>query len=224
MDKTYELISRKYSWPSLYKQVTTYVNSCVTCQARSSRCESAPLEEMDVPAYSFEKFSLDITDQYGETLRGNVYIVSFVDWLTNWAEAYAVSDKKAKTVASLILTEIFPLYRAPLEIVIDNGAENVNEIMRDTMASLNIKHISTSLYHPQSNTKVERFYLFLGDILSKLTESDRHNWDLYLTQALAAVRFSMCETIEFSPYDMLFGRDVVLPVDNLLKPCRKYMG
>ena len=42
---------------------------------------------MDVPAYLFEKVSLDVTDQYGETLRGNVYIVSFVDWLTNWAEA-----------------------------------------------------------------------------------------------------------------------------------------
>ena len=27
IDKTYVLISRKYYWPSLYKQVTTYVNS-----------------------------------------------------------------------------------------------------------------------------------------------------------------------------------------------------
>ena len=61
IDKTYELISRKYYWPRLYKQVTTYVNSCVTCQARSSRCETAPLEEMDVPVYPFEKVSLDIS-------------------------------------------------------------------------------------------------------------------------------------------------------------------
>ena len=112
----------------------------------------------------------------------------------------------------------------PLEIVTDNGAENVNEIMRETMASLNIKHITMSPYHPQSNTKVERFHHFLGDILSKLIESDRHNWDVYLTQALAAVRFSMCETTKFSLYYMLFGCDVVLPVDNLLKPHRKYIG
>ena len=98
----------------------------------------------------------------------------------------------------------------------DNGAENLNEIVRETMASINIKHITTSPYHPQSNTKAERFHRFLGDILSKLTVSDRHNRDLYLTQALAAVRFS--------PYYMLFARYVVLPVDNLLKPRWKYMG
>ena len=89
------------------------------------------------------------------------------------------------------------------------------------MASL---YITTSPYHPQNNTKVECFHRFLGDILSKLIESDRHNWDLYLTQALAAVRFSMCETTKFSLYYMLFGCDVVLPVDNLLKPHRKYIG
>ena len=127
IDKTYELICRKYYWPSLYKQVTTYVNRWVTCQARSSRCETTPLEEMDVPAYPFEKVSLDISGPYGETLWGNVYIVSFVDWLNNWPEAYAVADKKAQTVASLILTEIFLYYGAPLELVTDNGAENVNE-------------------------------------------------------------------------------------------------
>ena len=92
------------------------------------------------------------------------------------------------------------------------------------MASLNIKHITTSLYHPLSNTKVERFHCFLSDILSKLTKSDRHNWDLYRTQALAAVRFTMCETTKFSPYYILFGSDVFLPVNNLLKTRRKYMG
>ena len=68
---------------------------------------------------------------YGEILRENVYIVSFVDWLTNWAETYAIADKKAQTVASLILTEIFPRYGAPLEILTNKGAENVNEIMRE---------------------------------------------------------------------------------------------
>ena len=59
---------------------------------------------MDTPANPFEKISLDISGPYGETPQMNNYIVSFIDWLTNWPEAYAVKDKKAQTVANLVLT------------------------------------------------------------------------------------------------------------------------
>ena len=106
----------------------------------------------------------------------------------------------------------------------DNGTENVNEIMKETLSSLNIKHVTTSPYHPQNNAKVERFHRSLADILAKLADRENENWDLYLTQALAAVRFSICEITKFSLYYMLFERDVVLSVDNLLRPRRKYVG
>ena len=180
--------------------------------------------ETDTPAFPFEKISLDISGPHRETPRGNNYIVSFVDWLTNRPEANAVKDKKAQTVANLVLTEIFRRYGASLELVTDNGTENVNEIMKETLSSLNIKHVTISPYHPQSNAKVERFHQSLADILAKLVEGENENWDLYLTQALVAVRFSICETTKFSPYYMLFGCDVVLSVDNLLRPQRKYVG
>lgn len=81
IDKTYRLISRKYYWPALYKEVTAYVNSCITCQVRADKHTIGPLVETDTPAY--EKVSLDISGPYGETPRGNNYIVSFVNWFTN---------------------------------------------------------------------------------------------------------------------------------------------
>ena len=43
-----------------------------------------------------------------------------------------------------------------------------------------------------------------------------------MTQALITVKFSMNEASKFSPDYMLFGRDVVLPVN--LKQRRKYIG
>ena len=121
----------------------------------------------------------DISGPYGEIPRGNNYKISSVFWLTNWSEAYAVKDKNARTVANLILTEIFPWYGAPLELVTDNGTENVNEIMKETINSLNIKHVTTSLYNPQSNAKVERFHRSLADILAKLADGENENWDIF---------------------------------------------
>ena len=151
--------------------------------------ENAPLEETFVPSYSFEKISMDVSGPYGEIPRRNKFIVSFVDWLTNWPEAFAVPDKKAQKVAAQLLTEIIPLLGTPLELVSDNGPENVNEIMRQTVESFNIKHIVTSSYHPQTNAKVEWFHRFLGDTKAKLTDGEKGNWDLFLTQALGTIRF-----------------------------------
>ena len=49
-------------------------------------------------------------------------------------------------------------------------------------------------------------------------------WDMYLNQMLAAVRCSVIEFTGYSPHFLLYGRDPVFPLDNLLKPTRRYMG
>lgn len=56
----------------------------------------------------------------------------------------------------------------------------------------------------------------------KLAKVYTENWDLYLTQALAAIRLSIHEASILSPYYKNVGHDVVWPVDNLLNPRRKY--
>ena len=167
-----------------------------------------------------KKISVDVSGPYSESSQGNKYIVNFVDW----PEAYAAPDKKTQTVAGLLLTEVILRFGTSLELVSDNGPKNVNEVMRQTMESLNIKHIVTSPYHPLANVKVERFHCFLGDTLAKLTESEKENCDLFLTQALGAIKFSINEVTGFLSYFLLFWRDVILPIDNLLKPRRKYVG
>lgn len=37
IDKTHELIGRKYYWPKLYVEVTEYVNGCQVCQVQGRR-------------------------------------------------------------------------------------------------------------------------------------------------------------------------------------------
>ena len=157
-------------------------------------------------------------------MSGNKYIIAFVDWYSSWPEAFAVPDKTADTVAHLLLNEIFPRFGCVLELVSDNGSENVNHVMRETLETLNIHHIRTSVCNPKSNSKVERFHRTLHNVLAKRLQDGLDTWDLHLNQVLAAIRFSISEATEYSPYYLLYGRDVVLPIDNLLRPRRKYQG
>ena len=157
-------------------------------------------------------------------MSGNKYIIAFVDWYSGWPEAFPVADKTAETVTDLILQQIFPRFGCPLQIVSDNGSENVNKMVRETLEKLKIDHVLTSVYHPQSNAKCERFHRTLHDILAKAVADNQQSWDLHLNQSLAAIRFNVSESSKFSPSYLLYNRDVVLPVDNILKPRRKYVG
>ena len=224
VQKTFDCIRQKYFWPNLFKELYQYVSSCTVCQTRSLQKIRQPLQETDIPPYPMAKLSLDLSGPYPKTMSGNKYIIAFVDWFSGWPEAFAVPDKTADTVAHLLIEEIFPRFGCPLQIVTDNGSENVNKVVQETMRSLNKHHVQTSVYHPQSNAKVERFHRTLHDVLSKKLSENQQTWDLFLNQALAAIRFNISVSSKFSPFFLLYNRDVVLPVDNLMKPRRKYQG
>ena len=96
--------------------------------------------------------------------------------------------------------------------------------MKKTLEELNVHYVTTSFYHPQSNGKVERFHRTMHDILAKKICHNEQSWDVYINQMLAAVRFHVSETTKFSPYYLLYNRDVILPLDNILRPRRIYYG
>ena len=182
------------------------------------------LQNADIPPYPMAKLSMDLSGPYNKTLSGNKYIIAFVDWYSGWPEAFAVPDKTAETVAHLIIEEIYPRFGCCLELVTDNGSDNVNRVVKETLQTLNIHHVTTSFYHPSSNSKVERFHRTLHDVLAKRLQDGQDTWDLHLNQVLAAIRFNVSEATGYTPYYLLYRRDVVLPLDNLLKPRLKYQG
>lgn len=224
IDRTYDAIKGKYFWPNLFRDITAYVNTCVPCQSRSGQKARVPIGEMEVPTYPFQKVSIDISGPYPTTLSGNRYILAFVCHYSGWPEAYPLPDKSAQSVAHIFLEKIFPRFGCPQEVVTDNGTENVNAVMKEVFEVLNVHHIKTSIYRPQANSKVERFHATLHQVLSKKLKDSKNTWDLFLNQALAAIRFHKNGSAKFSPFFLLYNRDVVLPIDNLLKPRRKYMG
>ena len=158
VQKTFDSIRQKYFWSNLYKEVYQYVSECTFCQTRSLQKIKKPLQETDIPPYPMTKLSLDLSGPYPTTLSGNKYIIAFVDWYSAWPEDFAVKDKNNETIADLTIDQYFPRFGSCLQLITDNGTENVNKVVRETLEKLKIDHILTSVYHPQSNAKVERFH------------------------------------------------------------------
>ena len=60
-------------------------------------------------------------------------------------------------MADLIIDQIFPRFGSCLQLVTDNGAENVNKVIKETLAKLKIDHILSSVYHPKAMQKSKDF-------------------------------------------------------------------
>ncbi|CAC5402494.1 unnamed protein product [Mytilus coruscus] len=162
---------------------------------------------------------------YPTTMSGNRYIIGFIDLYSGWPEAFSVATKSTDNVAHLLIEEITSRHSGIQILTSDNGGENCSKAMEEVCKELNIKHIKTSFYHPQGNAKIERFHRTLHDVLSKLIEDHSTTWDLYLNQALAAIRFNINESTQLSPFFMHYITGIQFYLlDNILKPRRKYNG
>ena len=80
---------------------------------------------------------------------------------------------------------------------------------------LHISQIQTSPYHPQTDGLVERFNKTLKLMLRKLVSKEGKNWDRLLPYVLFAYREVPQSTTGFSPFELLYGREVKGPLDVL---------
>ena len=78
---------------------------------------------------------------------------------------------------------------------------------------IGIKEIRTYPYHSQTDGMVERFNATLKQLLKKLTQSPGAQWD----KCLRAYRGTTHQTTGFSPYHLLFGRPMRMPLDQMVR-------
>ena len=70
-------------------------------------------------------------------------------------------------------------------------------------------------FHPQSSGLVEKLNGTIEDMLSKVISKNQKDWDTFLPFLMLAYRSSLHDTLGESPNTMMFGREVLMPVDLL---------
>lgn len=222
--RMYATIKTKYYWPSLFKDLYSYVSTCVECQSRNLQRIKAPLKETNISPFPWAIISVDYIGPLDKTLSNNRYILCFIDMYSGYPEAFPTPDKSTDTAIDLLLNEIYPRYGCPLQIIHDQGSEFQSHAFKEVLKELNIDDVSCTAYHPESNSKQERMHRVLNDIIAKRVQGNTRDWDIHLNMALAGLRFNVSSSTKFSPHYLVFNRDAILPVDNLLRPRAKYTG
>lgn len=119
----------------------------------------------------------------------------------------------------MLFQEFICRYGAPRVIVSDRGRNFMSKLISALCELFNITRHHTSSYHPQTNSTVERTNGTLAQILRSYIDKDQRNWVKLLPCALMALRSKPCtESTGFSPYQLVFGTEMQLPIDTSLIP------
>ena len=136
------------------------------------------------------------------------------DYATRYPEAFPLKNIKARQVANC-LVQLFSRVGVPREVLTDQGTNFLSTLLRQVYSLLGIKGIKTTPYHPQTDGLVERFNRTLKTMLRRFVSQTGKDWDEWLLYLLFAYREVPQASTGFSPFELLYGRQVRGPLDLL---------
>ena len=220
---TYCLIKCQYYWKGMNKDIWKYIANCVLCRQEKAKVQQYPLQMTEIPDRPYDKIAFDLVTDCKTSTSGNKHILTIIDHLTGWPEAFPIPDKSVDTIVTTLINEYLPVHMCPRYILSDNGTEFKNSLMDQGLQQLGIDRIFAATYHPQSNGKLEVFHKYLKPTMKKLCKKDPANWDKYLNQVLASYRITPNLATAELPFFLVYGRDPNLSLHQLLEPCNIFL-
>ena len=172
---TYCLIKHQYYWKGMNKDIRKYIANCALCHREKAKVQNYPHQMMEIPDRLFNKIAIDPVTERETSTSGNKHILTIIDHLTGWPEAFPILDKSTDTIVSTFINKYLPVHMCPRYIFSDNGTEFKNNLMNQVLKQLGIERIFSAPYHPQSDGKLEVFHKYLMPTPKKLCENDLSN-------------------------------------------------
>ena len=210
---TFEHVKRRYQWKGMYEDVDEWVKSCEECQRRSKM----RFEEGLHPTWSnmmWDKIGVDIV--YMPRTGEGSYLVLARDDLSGWVEGRAIDAANSFNVSKFLYEEVVCRHGCPRRIVLDGGKENL-DLTRDLLEHYRIQNTVISAYHPQTAGLIERGHSPIVNSLAKYGQNPPSNWPRHLSLALWADRISVRRSTGYSAFELLYGRECLMPVELVLE-------
>ena len=169
--------------------------------------------------------SMDLIGEFkmGST-QGNRYALTIICMLTRYTWCIPIVDKSAEIIVKSYIKEVYSKYGGSRKILSDNGTEFKNKLFEQVAQDLGIEHkVYSPPYHPASNGRIEGFHSFLKACLAKHV-SNSLEWDEIVHLACSVYNFLPNEHSREAPFFLMFGKDPRIPLNDLLRPCIRYLG
>ena len=87
------------------KDIRKYIANCICCHRDKAKVQYYPLQMTEILDRPFDKIAIDLITEYNTSTSGNKHILTIIDQLTGWPEAFPIPDKTVDTIVSTIIKE-----------------------------------------------------------------------------------------------------------------------
>lgn len=105
------------------------------------------------------------------TSNGHHFIFVAIDYFTIWVEAVSYANVTKQVVARFLKKEIICRYEVPNRIIIVNGSNLNNKMMKELCKDFKIEHHNSSSYRPKMNGVIEVANKNIKNIIQKMVET-----------------------------------------------------
>ena len=208
-------------WPKMADDIHEYVKKCKKCQM----CKGPQKEYGHLPPKEhgkivpWQRVDLDMVGPFKiKTPSGEKELraLTMIDPATGWFEVKDVAAPDSENCMIAFDDTWLCRYPRPQFLGYDGGSE-YKAMFNQLRMNYGLKGIQSSSYNPQSNGIVERVHQVLTNCLrtyeldgKELNERDP--WGPFLAAAAFAIRSTYHTTLHASPGQLVFGRDMILPI------------
>jgi len=175
-------------------------------------CAPLALLHLVISIGPFAKWGIDFITCNPVSSAGHNYIIVAMDYFMKWVEALPTYRDDGETVVLFLFNQVICHFVVPRTMVTNHGSHFKNHMMSDLTSLLGFRHDQSSSYYPQANHQVEAVNGVLKTMICKLVGKHKTNWHQMLYSALWAYRTSVKTAMGFTPFQLAYGLEAVLPI------------
>lgn len=210
VNETLLKLSREFYWPNMQISIQKFIGNCEIC--RTVKYDRKPLKlKFNITPTPTKPFEIVHTD----TLKyEHMKFLTIIDAFSKYAQVYVLETSQAQEIAENLM-HFFSHHSVPGLLVLDNGPEFDNGIIKDFLTLHRVNVHFCSPHHPSSNGQIERFHSTFIDHLNIINNSPEFSKDSIKTKlhfAIIAYNNSIHTMTKKTPFEIL-NYDMQIPTD-----------
>eukprot|EP00253_Pinus_taeda_P028317 PITA_28317 len=215
---THKILRAGYYWPTLFKESHSYVRKCQIYQTTAGRQRklSMPLQPVNIDQ-PFSQWGLDIIGEIvPHSSKQHRYILMATDYFNKWVEAVPLKTANSENIIEFIDQFIITRFGLPTALIFYNALYFSGNSMTDFTLKRGFKLKYSANYYPQGNGLADSTNKNLIRIIKRTVDQNQKNWHKTLVNALWADRITKKASIGTSPFNLVYGKEVVLPTHLMI--------